>query len=524
MTRTRRALLSVSDKSHLVPFAQGLVRLGFELISTGGTAKALQAAGLQVLAVSEVTGAPEILGGRVKTLHPKVHGGLLARLDLESDRQELAAQGIAPIDLVVVNLYPFREAVAKGSFFETCVEEIDIGGPSMIRAAAKNAARVGVVVEPGDYDSVLRELEENGGELRAETRLSLMRKAFAHTASYDLSIAEYLAGRPAEGAEVPPFPSVAGLLGVDGKILRYGENPHQAGAFYRIEPAPAEPSIAWATVHGGKELSYNNLLDLESALACVKEFDETACVIIKHNNPCGVATGASLAEAFEAARSVDPVSAFGGIVALNRPVDRAAAEVLNAIFLECVIAPSYDDEARELLSSKKSLRLLSNPLLGAPRSSWKRSGRELRSMVGGLLVQDRDLGEIQEPELKLVSSREPSAEEVKAALFAWKVCKHVKSNAIVFGAPDKILTVGAGQTSRVDSVKLARMKSRFSLEGSSVASDAFFPFRDGLDELADAGATCVIQPGGSVKDAELIAAADERGVSMLFTGMRHFRH
>ncbi|HWV37568.1 MAG TPA: bifunctional phosphoribosylaminoimidazolecarboxamide formyltransferase/IMP cyclohydrolase [Vulgatibacter sp.] len=520
----KRALLSVSDKSGLVSFAQGLVGLGFELISTGGTAKALRDAGLPVMAVADVTGAPEILGGRVKTLHPKIHGGILARRDLDTDRQDLAAQGIAGIDLVVVNLYPFRETVANGAPFAECVEQIDIGGPTMIRAAAKNAAFVGVVVDPADYDRVLAELKEKG-DLVEVTRMSLMRKAFAHTASYDVAISEYLASLPGEGeGERAKHPSFAGVLGVEGRALRYGENPHQAGAFYRTEPRPAEPSIAWAEVLGGKELSYNNLLDLESALACVKEFDEIACVIIKHNNPCGVASGKAPAEAFERAREIDPVSAFGGIVALNRPVDRACAEALHSIFLECVIAPAYDDAAREVLADKKNLRLLADPLLGQPRSSWSRGGRELRSMVGGLLVQDRDLGEIRREDLKLVTRRAPTEAEVDAALFAWKVCKHVKSNAIVFGAPDRILTAGAGQTSRVDSVKLARMRSRFPLEGSSVASDAFFPFRDGLDEIADAGATCIVQPGGSVRDDEVIAAADERGLSMLFTGMRHFRH
>ncbi|AKU91111.1 bifunctional phosphoribosylaminoimidazolecarboxamide formyltransferase/IMP cyclohydrolase [Vulgatibacter incomptus] len=524
MAGSRRALLSVSDKSNLVPFAKGLSSLGFELISTGGTAKALKDAGLPVIPVAEVTGAPEILGGRVKTLHPKIHGGILARLELESDRAELEAQGITPIELVVVNLYPFRETVAKGAPFAACVEEIDIGGPAMIRASAKNSAHVGVVVDPSDYDGVLGELQDEG-KLSPNTRRSLMRKAFAHTAAYDAAISEYLGGLPAEeDAPAPAFSSFVGAIGVGGRVLRYGENPHQGGAFYRVEPAPKEPSIAWAEVLGGKELSYNNLLDLESALACVKEFDEPACVIIKHNNPCGVATAADPAEAFDRAREIDPVSAFGGIVALNRPVDRKAAEALKAIFLECVIAPSYDDEARAVLAEKKNLRLLADPLLGQPRSSWIRSGKELRSMVGGLLVQDRDLGEVSEAGLKLVTKRAPTADEVRAALFAWKVCKHVKSNAIVFGAPDRMLTAGAGQTSRVDSVKIARMKSRFPLQGSSVASDAFFPFRDGLDEIADAGATCVIQPGGSVKDAEIIAAADERGISMLLTGMRHFRH
>lgn len=523
MAGARRALLSVSDKAQLVPFARGLASLGFELVSTGGTARLLREAGIPVLQVSEVTGAPEILGGRVKTLHPKVHGGILARRDLASDREDLESQGIAPIDLVVVNLYPFREAVARGAPFETCVEEIDIGGPAMIRAAAKNAAHVGVVVDPADYDAVLEELRRDG-ELSRTTRLRLMRKAFAHTAAYDAAIAEYLHGLPLEGEEAPGMPGFCGVLGQEGRVLRYGENPHQAGAFYRVHPRPQEPSVAWAEVLGGKELSFNNLLDLESALACVKEFDEPTCVIVKHNIPCGVASAATVAEAFQAAREVDPVSAFGGIVALNRPVDRAAAEALQSLFLECVIAPSYDEEAREILAARKNLRLLADPLLGEPRESWRRTGREVRSIVGGLLVQERDLGAVREGELRVVTKRQPTEQELRAALYAWRVCKHVKSNAIVFGAADRVLGVGAGQPSRIDAAKIARAKARFPLQGSSVASDAFFPFRDGLDEVADAGATCVIQPGGSVRDAEVIAAADERGLAMVFTGMRHFRH
>ena len=518
----RRALISVSDKRELEGFARGLVAAGFELVSTGGTAKALAAAGLPVTKVADVTGAPEILGGRVKTLHPKIHGGILARLDLQADQADLASQGIEPLELVVVNLYPFREAVARGAAYATCVEEIDIGGPAMIRAAAKNAAFVGVVVDPADYPAVLAEV--TSGRLSDPTRRHLQRKAFAHTAAYDAAIAEYLMGLGVEGEKAQPLPPAAFVIGTAGKSLLYGENPHQAGGFYRTEPRPVEPSIAWAEVLGGKELSFNNLLDLEAALACAKEFDEPVAVVVKHNNPCGVATGADPAEAFRRAREVDPVSAFGGIVALNRPVDRAAAEALRELFLECVIAPGYAPEALEALADKKNLRLLADPLLGEPRASWRRAGREVRSLVGGLLVQDRDLGMIAASDLKVVSKRQPTEEELASALFAWKVCKHVKSNAIVFGAPDRILTLGAGQTSRVDAVKLARGKSRFPLAGSAVASDAFFPFRDGLDEAAEAGATIAIHPGGSVRDAEVVAAADERGIAMVMTGMRHFRH
>ncbi len=520
---TRRALISVSDKTDLETFARGLHELGFELVSTGGTAKALAAAGLPVIQVADVTGSPEILGGRVKTLHPKIHGGLLARRDLPSDLAELAANGISPIDLVVVNLYPFRQAVARNAPLAECIEEIDIGGPSMIRAAAKNSAHVGVVVEPADYPAVLAELR--GGALSAKTRFALMRKAFAHTAAYDAAIAEYLSARPAaEGEEAPAMPAFAGVIGIGGKVLRYGENPHQKAAFYRTEPRPAEPSIAWAEVLGGKELSYNNLLDLEAALACAKEFDEPVAVIVKHNNPCGVAAGATAAEAFRRAKEVDPVSAFGGIVALNRMVDAETAEALKELFLECVIAPGYDEAAREALAPKKNLRLLADPLLGQPRSTWSGTSREVRAIVGGLLIQDRDRGAVAPAGLEVVTKRAPTEAELRAALFAWKVCKHVKSNAIVFGEADRIVSLGAGQTSRVDAVKLARMKARFPLVGTAVASDAFFPFRDGLDEAAAAGATCAIQPGGSVRDAEVIAAADDHGMAMVFTKMRHFRH
>lgn len=516
MATPRRALLSVSDKTQLVPFAKRLESLGFELVSTGGTARALRDAGLTVLEAEEVTGSPEILGGRVKTLHPKIHGGILARRDLAEDREDLDRQGIVPIDLVVVNLYPFEATVAQGKSFAECVEQIDIGGPAMIRAAAKNAAFVGVVVDPSDYERVADELEAGQG-LSEATRRSLARKAFSHTAAYDLAISSYLAEQE-EGA-----PNL-GVLGHSGQVLRYGENPHQGAAFFRTGKAPGEPSIAWAEVLGGKALSYNNLLDLEAALAAVKEFDDCAAVIVKHNNPCGVATGATPGQAFERAREVDPVSAFGGIVALNRPVDAEAAQALSSLFLECVIAPGYDDEARAILAPKKNLRLLADPLLGRPRSAWKREGREIRSLVGGLLVQDRDLGAVGEDELRVVTQRKPTDDEVRAALFAWKVVKHVKSNAIVFGEKDRVLAIGAGQTSRVDAVKLAATKAHLPLAGSAVASDAFFPFRDGLDAAADAGAKVVIQPGGSVKDDEVIAAADERGIAMLFTGMRHFRH
>jgi phosphoribosylaminoimidazolecarboxamide formyltransferase/IMP cyclohydrolase len=522
----RRALLSVSDKTGLVPLARRLAARNVELLSTGGTQRALAEAGLKVVSVGDHTKAPEILGGRVKTLHPRVHGGILYRRGLASDEADVAARDIPPIDLVVVNLYPFRQAVAAGKPFAEVVEEIDIGGPSMVRSAAKNSAHVGVVVDPADYERVAGEIEASGG-LSAATRHELMRKAFAHTASYDAAIAEYLSSRPAPDAAPARFPATIAATWDKVLDLRYGENPHQAGAFYRQEREPGEPTVAFARVLGGKELSYNNLLDLQAALAAVMEHDGNACVVIKHNTPSGVATAATPAEAFARARDCDPVSAFGGIVALNRPVDAAAARELAGLFLECVIAPAYDTEAREILAPKKNLRLLESPRLGEPRSSWTRGpsdAREIRSITGGLLVMDRDLGEVRREDCRVMTRRAPTEKEWRDLLFAWKVVKHVKSNAIVFAADDRTLAIGGGQTSRVESVKIARMKARFPLAGSAVGSDAFFPFPDGVEEIVAAGATAVIQPGGSVRDAEVVATADAAGVAMVATGMRHFRH
>jgi phosphoribosylaminoimidazolecarboxamide formyltransferase/IMP cyclohydrolase len=522
----RRALVSVSDKTGLVPFARRLAALGVELLSTGGTQKALADAGVPVVSVGDFTQAPEILGGRVKTLHPRVHGGILYRRGLASDEADVKARDIPPIDLVVVNLYPFRQAVAAGKPFAECVEEIDIGGPTMVRSAAKNSAHVGVVVDPADYEVVAAELETTKA-LSEATRFNLMKKAFAHTAAYDAAISEYLTARETPEAAPAKFPQTLAAVYTKVGDLRYGENPHQAGAFYRGGREPQEPTIAFAKVLQGKELSYNNLVDLEAALAAVKEYDVPACVIIKHNTPCGVALGATVAEAFARARACDPVSAFGGIVALNRPVDHAASLELSSLFLECVVAPAYADDARAGLAVKKNLRLLEAPRLGDARGSWKRAPedtREFRSIPGGLLVMDRDLGSVRREDCKQMTKRAPTEQEWKDLLFAWKVVKHVKSNAIVFAKGDQTTAIGGGQTSRVESVKTAVMKAQLEVKGSSVGSDAFFPFADGVEEIIKAGATAIIQPGGSMRDAEVIAAADKAGIAMVATGMRHFRH
>ncbi len=512
------ALLSVSDKRGLVPFAQGLVRRGFTLLSTGGTLAALEAAGVPATKVSAHTGSPEILGGRVKTLHPKIHGGLLGRPSLERDARELAEHGISPIALVAVNLYPFRETVAQGAARDEAIEQIDIGGPAMVRASAKNAAHVTIVVDPGDYDEVLRELEAGPGVPEA-TRRRLQRKAFAHTAAYDAAIAAWLAEQDGER-----FPDELTLPFVKAQGLRYGENPHQQAAFYREHRAPAAPTVAFSEVLQGKELSYNNLLDLDAALGLVLEFPAgPAAVVIKHNTPCGVATAEHLEAAYRRARAIDETSAFGGIVALNREVDAATAAALAETFLEAIIAPGYSAAARELLAGKKNLRLLAAGPGLASATAAARAQLDARSVSGGLLLMDRDAAE-PATEWKVVTQRQPTDEERAALAFAWRVCKHVKSNAIVFATPTELLAQAGGQTSRVDSVKIAATRGGERLKGSAVASDAFFPFRDGLDALAAAGAKAVIQPGGSVRDAEVIAAADEHGISMIFTGVRHFRH
>jgi phosphoribosylaminoimidazolecarboxamide formyltransferase/IMP cyclohydrolase len=510
----RRALVSVSEKRGVVEFAKVLAELGVEILSTGGTAAALQAAGVAVKQVSAHTGAPEILDGRVKTLHPKIHGGLLGR-DTEAHRAEMAANGIEPIDLVVVNLYPFEATIAKGVPFEEAIENIDIGGPSMLRSAAKNHERVAVVVDPADYGDVLVELRATKA-ISAERRRALACKAFAHTAAYDSAIAAYLT-RGDDG-----LPDTLGMQWQRLYALRYGENPHQKAAFYSDRKTSARPNVATAEVLGGKQLSYNNILDLDAALGLCLEFSEPAAIVVKHNNPCGVAVDKDVAAAYRRAREADATSAFGGIVAVNREVDEALAKLLVETFLECVIAPDYSAAARDVLAGKKNLRLV------AARGTWTAPTGEttwsVRTIAGGALVQTVDTGMVDLAAAKVATKRAPSAVERADLAFAWRVAKHVKSNAIVFAKDGVTLAIGAGQMSRVDSVKICERKAGDKLKGSAVASDAFFPFRDGVDVLASAGAVAVVQPGGSVRDEEVIAAADEHGLAMLFTGMRHFRH
>jgi phosphoribosylaminoimidazolecarboxamide formyltransferase/IMP cyclohydrolase len=512
------ALLSVSDKRGLVPFAQGLVRLGFSILSTGGTLEALKAGGVPAKKVSEHTGSPEILGGRVKTLHPKIHGGILGRPTLPDDAVQMKQNGIEPISVVAVNLYPFRETVAKGASEAEAIEQIDIGGPAMVRAAAKNWAHVTVVVDPNDYDGLLEELEEKKLATN-DTRRRLMRKAFAHTAAYDAAISQWLGEQDHE-----PFPDDLAVSMQKMFELRYGENPHQRGALYREGTQPSAPTVAFSRMLQGKELSYNNLLDFDSALALVLEFPEVPCaVIIKHNTPCGVAVNERLEVAYRRARAADEVSAFGGIVALNREVDEATAKALSETFLEGVLAPTFTREARTVLEAKKNLRLLeAGPALASAQVK-PRPQLDLRSISGGLLTMDRDAIEPQ-TDWKVVTKAKPTEADLKALRFAWRVTKHVKSNAIVFSNSTELLAAGGGQTSRVDSVKIAAARGGDKLKGSAVGSDAFFPFRDGLDALAATGARCVVQPGGSMRDAEVIAAADEHGIAMIFTGVRHFRH
>jgi phosphoribosylaminoimidazolecarboxamide formyltransferase/IMP cyclohydrolase len=523
-----RALISVYDKTGLVAFAREIAASGIEIVSTGGTARALREAGVAVRDVSDLTGWPEMLGGRVKTLHPKVHGGILFRRGDASDRAQAAEHSIAAIDLVVVNLYPFEATAAKtGLEPAELIENIDIGGPTMIRSAAKNFESVAVVMDPGDYPVVAAEIAASGQTALA-TRLELARKAFALTARYDGRIAtelERLSVVPSGSIELSAaaaLPERLHLALVRRQAMRYGENPHQSAALY-VPAAQAPHGLAAARQLQGKELSYNNLVDLDSAWALAQEFRAPAAIIVKHNNPCGAAEhSTSLAEAYRLALACDPVSAFGGVLAFNRALDRETAEEVTKLFAECIAAPGYDAAAREILAAKKNLRLLE--IDANAGSTGGASELELKRISGGVLVQQPDRGALAAGDLKTVTQRAPTREELLALEFGWKIAKHVKSNAIVFARAGQTLGIGAGQMSRVDSVKIAIMKAQSSLAGSVVASDAFFPFPDGVEEAARAGATAVIQPGGSVRDADVIAAADRLGVAMVFTGMRHFRH
>ena len=516
--RIEFALLSVSDKEGLIEFARGLAQAGIQLLSTGGTGKALETAGIPYRKVSDHTGFPEILDGRVKTLHPKIHGGILARHDDPEHSATLARHDIPPIGLVAVNLYPFSRTVRKaGVTVEEAIENIDIGGPTLIRAAAKNHAHVAVVVDPGDYPRVLAQLAVNQGVLRPEARRELARKAFHHTAGYDAAIGSYFDRIAEDGDGLPPAINLA-LTRVS--TLRYGENPHQRAAVYRPQFQPPGGIVAAEQKHG-KQLSFNNYLDLEAAWALASEFQDTACVIVKHTNPCGVALGISPREAYEKALACDPVSAFGSIVAFNRTVDEASAEEVEKLFVEAIVAPAYSAEALEILSRKKNLRIMVMP----PEATADALGDlDFKRISGGILAQDRDAYYLREADLRVVTKRAPTEEEVRDLLFAWVVCKHVKSNAIVYARERGTLGVGAGQMSRVDSARIAAEKAQSPLSGSVMASDAFFPFRDGLDAAAQHGIRAVIQPGGSVRDDEVVRAADEHDMAMVFTGIRHFRH
>jgi phosphoribosylaminoimidazolecarboxamide formyltransferase/IMP cyclohydrolase len=516
LTPVRRALISVSDKTGLMEFATALAGQGIELLSTGGTARALREAGLTVKDVADVTGFPEMMDGRVKTLHPVVHGGLLALRDNPEHVASMEEHSIGPIDLVVVNLYPFEETVAKGAPYGDVIENIDIGGPAMIRSAAKNHGFVTVVVDVQDYDAVLTELAAQGGQTTYALRQRLAQTAYARTAAYDTAVSTWMA---AQVGETPRRRTFGGTL---TQTLRYGENPHQAAAFYT--DGSARPGVATATQHQGKELSYNNINDTDAAFELVSEFagQAPACAIIKHANPCGVATGDTLAQAYTLAFDCDRTSAFGGIIALNQPLDGETAEAISGIFTEVVIAPGADADAIGIFSQKKNLRLLTTDGLADPATA----ALAIKQVSGGFLVQDKDVGRITRDDLKVVTKRQPTEAEMADMLFAWTVAKHVKSNAIIYVKDGATVGVGAGQMSRVDSTRIAARKGLPAplTQGSVVASDAFFPFADGLITAAEAGATALIQPGGSMRDDEVIAAADEAGLAMVFTGMRHFRH
>ena len=523
-----RALISVFDKTGVTEFARDLSGLGVEVVSTGGTARLLREASIRVRDISDLTGWPEMLGGRVKTLHPKVHGGILFQRAKEEDRKQAAEHGIGPIDLVVVNLYPFSATAAKaGVTPEELIENIDIGGPAMIRSAAKNFQSVGVVTDPGDYKEVLAELRDKR-ELTLATRLALARKAYARTARYDGEIATELERLAANGSvsigALEKLPQRINISLERRQIMRYGENPHQGAALY--VPAGASVSgLAGATQHQGKELSYNNLVDLDAAWALAEEFDRPGVAIIKHNNPCGAAEQDSLREAYVKALACDPISAFGGVLAFNRPIDGPTAEEVAKLFVECIVAPGYDGVAREKFAAKKNLRLLE--ISASAKNAESGAPLELKRISGGVLVQNSDKHRLDPASPKVVTKRPPTDAEMRSLLFAWKVCKHVKSNAIVYAINGETVGIGAGQMSRVDSAKLGVMKAAtagLSLKGSVIASDAFFPFPDSIEVAGQAGATAIIQPGGSVRDEESVTAADKLGMAMVLTGVRHFRH
>jgi phosphoribosylaminoimidazolecarboxamide formyltransferase / IMP cyclohydrolase len=518
MAKIQRAILSVTDKAGLVDFARKLERMGVELISTGGTARLLRDSGVRVKDISDLTGFPEMLDGRVKTLHPKVHGGILHRRENPVHRSAVAEHGIQPIDMVVVNLYAFEKTAAQPNVpFEDLVENIDIGGPSMIRSAAKNFQDVAVVTSPADYDALADEMGKSGGELSSATRWRLAQKAFATTAAYDTAIASTLERVNSNGHfELKPatgFPANLRMSFQKVTDLRYGENPHQKAAMYSDGSVTG---VANGKQLQGKELSYNNIVDLQAAWDLAQEFEEPVVAIIKHTNPCGTATGKTLLEAYKKALECDPVSAFGGVIGVNRVIDGAAAEEMAKLFLEVIAAPGFDPEAEAKFAAKKNLRLVQ---VTPSDQKWT-----LKNVSGGMLVQDADIRPLTPADLKVVTKRQPTPEETRALLFGWKVCKHVKSNAILYVRDGQTVGVGAGQMSRVDSCKIGAMKAQLPLKGTVAASDAFFPFPDGVEEIAKAGSTAIIQPGGSVRDQEVIEAADRHGMAMIFTGVRHFRH
>ena len=520
MVKIKRAIISVSDKEGVVDLAKGLLNNNIEILSTGGTARKLRESGINVTEISEYTKSKEILGGRVKSLHPKIHGGILAIRDNENHKKDLEESGFENIDLVVVNLYPFKDVIKKKDVtLEEAIENIDIGGPTMLRSAAKNYKYVTIVTDPVDYKSLVDELNSNNGSVSDEMNFKLAVKAFSHVAGYDAAISNYLSSIDNDGSR-SNLPS-SFTLHLNKKMdLRYGENPHQEGAFY-VESEITDACISNAEQIQGKELSLNNIYDTDSCFELVKEFSETACVIVKHNNPCGVARDEDITKAFLKAKECDPLSAFGGIIAFNREVDETTANEISQMFVEVVIAPAFTEKAYEVFSTKKNLRVLRTPEI----KPGKRTGYDMKKVNGGMLIQDIDSTSDEDfTNFTVGTRRQPTDEELQDMKLAWKVCKHVKSNAIIFAKDNRTVGIGAGQMSRVDAVKLAAMKAQVPIEGAVLASDAFFPFRDGIDEAAKVGIKAIVQPGGSIRDEETIAAADEHGITMIFTGVRHFKH